>query len=676
MPDVLLAEDAAQVDNFLLRGLRGRWIALGPSAMARLGQLGIDHRIPEEFYAAEELEARCLETHRAILRLCDRLDERAHETAPDLRQMAIRPFLSHIVPLTVLIDGAQSRILKLQAIANAHPGDALVIHRSPPLPWTPLLLFPHGDTLWGHLAAMPGWNTEIRCVERSAAGMAPPLRGGRWLAQGSVAAGRRWVGEHPTLASSLRATVQLRSLSGLVGALTPGGHGRLLIMSSPEWRTALAPLRRRGWRFLFAGDADVRRVAESGAGGSVTTGATAAGPPVLEDEDRDLFAVGGVRFYGLLESRLCWIRDEVPPRARRVYGWVRRLRDDYGVKALLRSSTVSGMGHVVSQAAQSLGIPVVAWQHGLVGFHETTTEMAEFTDLMSADVTLCYGAGAERGYGRAACRFPAVLVPTGSARLHEIRRGAERRALRAPARTSGAPRRILYLAGNCYHNAWYFGFPPPFSDCRFFRDQRTLALALSRLAADGGHHVTIQPRVPQAGLEPAWLREVGGSSRVVVARDGVPREYLLARADAVVADLPWTVVLDAIASHLPLYVLMRHWRYDPESRRLLDLRAVTAEDPVALVRDLQAFLAGGEYPRLLRDDRFLEFHGFPPLSDPPVQLAAACLDDVLTRGWSGGSLSMPPAVTGGGRSEASGVVHGSPGPCTAAPVERPGGPAG
>jgi hypothetical protein len=96
---------------------------------------------------------------------------------------------------------------------------------------------------------------------------------------------------------------------------------------------------------------------------------------------------------------------------------------------------------------------------------------------------------------------------------------------------------------------------------------------------------------------------------VRVVRGSVGFESLLRQSDAVILDLPSTILLQALSLSKPTFVLMRYCRYSDELERSLRRAAFCVSTATELVAPLERFVAGESYLPDANDSSFLRAVG-------------------------------------------------------------------
>jgi hypothetical protein len=637
--NLLLAEHDYQVEDFISRGLgaKGEWIALGPSAMWALDKKHISYNIPEDFYNSLNLEATCLKEQERLENLCDKLDEQLWEEHPELKKMRVCPFLFHIFPLTILLDNLVSRIFQLKAIFNAHPGHTAWVHCGAHRPWDAFdICFSNEETLWGHVLSLPGWKCGTKILED------PPK--GIFTANSNINHDRdgyyphlkqkvdRWIKSSVFLYTAAH-SIAHRDFKAVFDLLIPGKKNSLLINGGTyEWSYAIPALRAQGWRILFASNLLFK---DKWSNNHATSKSLYYDTEETRKEMNDYFQSEGVRFYPLLEDRFTWIRTNAPRLCLRIASRLDDTIQKYKIQAILCATNPTFRGHVINQASRFYCLPVIKWQQGFIMYYkDRISQLNQFGDLMTADAVLTFGKETERAYSFYRSKFPAVVTAVGSASIDKVRESnhncspapidrsttsiSKFQARNKLVWTIGAgsdekgkvnlKTRILYATTNYYQNTWYCGFSPPFSDRLFYRDQSLIIKSLQEIAMSRqfGCEVTFKLSPGKTCQDPPWVDEI---SNLKVVKDSQSFVELLQCHDVIIIDCPTTTLLQAIATGLPVFVLMRHWTYPQHALQMLTNRAVVADNIQNLIDALQKYLIDGTYPARIEDNSFLRAYG-------------------------------------------------------------------
>jgi hypothetical protein len=598
MTALLLAEHAHQVRDFIDRGLAAdsRWVALGPAAMASLDELGVSYQIPEDFYSVDEFANFCDETHRQVEFLCEQLDDRLLTFYPELNARNLRPFRFHIFPLMMIFDAVRGRIFQLEKIFGGFRGHTVHIHHQD-LQWRgPGLIFDNAQTLWGQVAAITKGRACLKTF--------PELQSHRSSGNGGGSVRSRIknsILKSISLTSAAR-LIDLRNYRGLLSFMRSGG-GALLVVNAPyEWTPILMEFTKERRRVIFITDNYFQSSGQFDESAPRSGGFDEA---LSDAEIGACFRYEEVGYQSLLRPQLHWIWDHSPRQFLATATCIEALQHRHSVSALLRCSSASGLDHAINQSARNLGIPVFTWQHGAVSYSTRITQFRDYADRMTADFTFVYGEQAEAAYTQYGREFSARVVPIGAPSLDSIsrvNRGKQQRS-------KGQILKVLYATTNFMQNHWYCGWDPPFSDRIFFRDQALIVSYLQSAAEAGGAEIVIKLHPSYEYSEPPWVAKITRVKGIHTIKDQGSFETLLAEADAVVLDFPSTVLLQSIATSLPVFVLVRHWQFPHAVRERLQRRAIVCDSAAELVNRLQEFIETSGYPADPQETSFLQGFG-------------------------------------------------------------------
>ncbi len=259
------------------------------------------------------------------------------------------------------------------------------------------------------------------------------------------------------------------------------------------------------------------------------------------------------------------------------------------------------------QAARSLGIPTVTFQHGgFIGNCEYT--ILDMTDLRHADYRFVYGNGTLSYHRERQNRWQekrAEVLAVGSPRLDALQRAATKQnKVRRQLGIKPSQRLIFYLPTS-YQPDWYMAREAYFGVPYF-----ELLTKVIKVFGEFSRHRFVYKPFPERPMDPvaALARELPNC--LVVTDISVPE--LAQASDAIIVDLPSTGLLEALLTSKPMLVLSdaRFVTLRPEARELLCKRAGLAETPEEFFRQLRLFLSRDEFTELERPDRsFLRSYG-------------------------------------------------------------------
>lgn len=579
-----------------------RWVALGPTAMAYLDRQGVAYDLAENFYDPAELASVCRESHARVLAVCRELDEVVLDRHADLAIPGLRPFEFHFLALSMVVDGVLGRLFKLQRIVEAHENADVVIHGGPAATFDPwYLLCSNEASLWGQVASLScGGRPWLILPEpaRKRRPSAPRAKGVRGLFANFVQS----LGRRSVLGNTVLRHLQARNYSEILRLSWARSKGAVLVLNATsEWAHVVPDLLRNGWKVLFASDTLFFDLGTSN-GERDEQGATDLIQRVAHS-----FVFEGVSFLPLIEDRLRWILRCVPAAYSALPDKIAGLKKRYDIRAVLATTGTSGMAHAVKQTARHLGVRVITWQHGFVDCQEEVTQFNDFSDLRTSDVAFVYGEAIARGYLRSTFRGNAKVIALGSASFDEIGQYAAQNG-HGPQVLAGRAR-LLYATTAYYCNHWYFGFPPPWSDCLFYRDQLRIVAALSKLVDNSAAAAAVKLHPNPHYPEPPWTAPLRDSKKLKVIKSEKSFMDLVSESSAVILDCPSTTLLQALAARKPVFVLTRHWELSEPAQTTLAERAVCRRDADELMTLLGGFVTNGLYPADLRSSSYLKQFG-------------------------------------------------------------------
>ncbi|KJR99413.1 MAG: hypothetical protein VR68_09270 [Peptococcaceae bacterium BRH_c4a] len=580
---LFLAEHGWQVEDIMKRNMGdGCWIALGPSAMWQLEKSGVEYSIPEDFYEVNELESLCTENHSMVENLCREMDDLIHAGDLKLKEQKLRPFMFHFFPLMILFDGIKSRIFMLQKVLGQFPRQQGVIHKSSFYPFGAFgICFSKNENLWSLILGLNGWDRDIVFLPGE-----PPENEGS-LKVKTLGRLKQIAKKNISLSTFLRyfSKKNYRSLLATLNFFSNKGN---IILNSDqnEFSSIMEKLNARGYGIFYL-DADFADAGQHGAKSGLL------GRLEIRQFFMSYFDYQGINFYPLLRERFEYLLGEVPCNfislSERVEKTIKKLR----VKALLNYGSPRATMHTFNQVVRNVGIPVITWQHGMVGdSNGKPTQFFGLTDQITSDISLVFGNQVEKLYKN--CWATARVITVGSSRIDKLQINKDKKETFLKEKT------ILYATTSYYGNNWYCGIPG-FNDRTFYLDQMKIMDILGRISANNKILVKLHP-----GNQPPWIETYQDSERIAFITVKPSFEELLLKSDVVILDLPSTVLLESVSSYLPVFVLLKHWRFSDQEHRLLSKRAVCHYSIDMLLESILLFMETGDYPAYIEDREFIK----------------------------------------------------------------------
>jgi CDP-glycerol glycerophosphotransferase (TagB/SpsB family) len=287
--------------------------------------------------------------------------------------------------------------------------------------------------------------------------------------------------------------------------------------------------------------------------------------------------------------------------------------------------------HAIFQAARSLKIPIVTYQHGgFEGNCEYTTY--DLTDMKQSDFRLVYGDGIATYLKERKARSDeslAKVIPVGSTRLDTLRLTIEKEKnrdyVRRQLNISDSKILIAYLPTSYQYNWYmareaYWGVPY----MQFLIDTFEILHEFPQL------HFIYKP-FPEYPLDP-MPKIIATRFQNCQSVSDISVSLLLQASDAFIIDIPSTGLLEALLTSKPIvaYSDSRFIALRPEARALLIKRVILSETPDDFIRQLRLFLNQGNFEKLEHANReFLRAYGAFNDDGNSAQRAATALKEII-----------------------------------------------
>ena len=619
MKEVVFCESEGEVDHALAQAAAGERIVmpLTPSAAARLARAGIQYKRMEDFYSESELCCGAVARTERLVQWADGLDAYLAEHVPEFREPRFTPTRLYLFFLAWLSNAFFFRAHALNRLAKAVEPARVAWSEPPPAA--------------ARIALDLGYWT-------SSASLWPPVISAWARARGVET--RRFVSSPETPSASqtdpggralLRAHRQLLRREGLAG------YSRHITsrIGSMLART-LSPRASLDGAILFLQDnydLGATRRALSRRGHTCVSWEQLALPPFPAATTRDLagrlarlwgeterkvnlfspFVADGLDLSDVAARRLRSFWEDVIPE---MYGHFVRARTLFAggrPRAVVAPYAEAAWQAPTLEAARSLGVPTIIYQHG--GF-QGACELPIWreTDRYVADYLFVYGDGVrayldedDRRLGPPRAR----TVVVGSARLDALRRrpspvtvASIRRA--AGVRSPSTPLvlyipymlrgNLRYLSCDDYPDVWFYDLQARIID--LFREFPDIHLVYKTFSDGLANPLRARARAMRnvSVIEPVEMR---------VTR-------LMWAADAILLDIPSTALLECLLTPKPMVVFADEQclRMREEAKDLLRRRAPLAETPDEFVTAARRLLEDRRFAELARpDDGFLRAYG-------------------------------------------------------------------
>ena len=265
----------------------------------------------------------------------------------------------------------------------------------------------------------------------------------------------------------------------------------------------------------------------------------------------ELFTFEGIGLLGLVAEKVrTFLRTGLTETLRAYRETRRKLR-----RAPVDVMLVSTVGHPddfgMVLACRADSVPVVVWQHGSYAIFDPHTQ-PEYYDIREADHFFVFGEGTKRAFAAAGEKWDTQIVPVGSAPLDQIAVEAAEAPRRAP---SGRPTVLVPLRGlnipiigDSYQSYpldlyWRELQQMLTTFAKFPQLQFVLKLYPTNTPLDN----PIRDFLKTSGVKNIRLQYLRGFTT------------LLSAADLVVLDWPYSTLLEAISTPVPVICYRKHW---------------------------------------------------------------------------------------------------------------------
>lgn len=336
----------------------------------------------------------------------------------------------------------------------------------------------------------------------------------------------------------------------------------------------------------------------------------------------------GVDLFPMAETRLHYWWHTIIPVMWQTLLQARAYFKAHRPQAVMLYSPSEPEDFGILQAARSLGIPTITYQHGgFEGNCEYTTY--DMTDLRHADYRLAYGDGIAAYLRERIKRYSearAQIVTVGSTRLDALRQAPDERAnIRRRLRVVPFEHLVLYLPTSYQYN-WYMAHGAYWGVPYF----ELLVQVVETLKEFPRLRFVYKP-FPELPPDPIIKVIAAHCPNCQVVTDiSVPA--LLQASDACIIDIPSTGLLEALLTCKPMLVFSdsRFVSLRPEARILLRKRVMLSETPEDYLKQLRIFLGQERFHELEHADQgFLSAYGTHRNDGRSAQRAVDALQEIV-----------------------------------------------
>ena len=247
----------------------------------------------------------------------------------------------------------------------------------------------------------------------------------------------------------------------------------------------------------------------------------------------------------------------------------------YNAKVITFSVVTSPYSWIILEAAKQLGINIFGWGHGASG-------QAEFTKQMDYELLICdyyfnQGLGSHSTYSNYT-KYKFKSIPIGFPSLDVLIRKNKRY-------TTKAKYQFLYVNTAFYRQDFYFSFFPGISDNLLYKVQLQILDLLCKYN---------EPSIVKLNLTTQILYQKYLNYNLVFETNMRFTE-LLTTANAIIIDCPTTILLEALTTCKPIFVLTKFIKLKTNAEILLSKRAVCSQNVTDLIESIEKYYHSGIY---------------------------------------------------------------------------------
>jgi len=587
-------------------------IATIPEVTWELEKRGIPFTGIESFYEPRMIYSKGMENYEIVETVCSSIDAVFHEKDPFLKKYDFRPARDNFYFLKMLFDNLTLRVLLIQSVvAKEKPDKIIIFGNRDECTEQELQDFPftYNDRLYSLLLKKSVWNCDL--IEITNNNYIKKSNQKNKNNQSLAVRVSKILRQYPSFFIPLL-TLKKWGLSQAVEVfyhqmINPVVYRKTLFLlkDDPSWAAIIPQLYRSKYhvKYLPEKNEDMNK------GPAFEKKLLEKIHAILQQRDIfhqvDLSLVIEARFLSVLTSYYYALPIIVQDLEKKII-------TDNPV-AFLSSEKASFIEHIYAHIAQYHNIPVIAWQHGDGPFYPP---MQVYVEIMDSDIHLSYGPGHQVMLQNAPHNhFNCRIESTGSLILEKIYLNPSK-----PHNHS----RILYVTTAFYYNNLYVNcYPVP--DNTVWSHQKMILNALANTSIPVDFKLFPDPSGTHFIEDYCRTHNL---ENISIIRTGTTFLELLDTARIVVCDYPSTPIIEAIAAHKTIFILLDSPHLRDEALDLLKKRVYWSEDIITFVEMITDFL--DEKPMKQHPDinntEYLERFGVHKLDGKVAERALAIIE--------------------------------------------------
>jgi hypothetical protein len=597
-------------------------IALNSSVIWALDKQGVEHRIGLDYYDVSELHALKEDLYPRTEEICEVINDVLPSCCGTLGADQIEWAKSIFHPIKCLLNTVTQQLLHVaRAIRTERPDQVTVFTPGPEKPLSELNLDPASINLWHKLiGAIAHCDGIALNVVSDATGLSVGL--GRF----SRRLGAR-LQRARTLCGKVRRRLK-RCISPTV--LVDDGSVEPLDLKSPMRVLFLKPRYSHGLAADYMKARDIgEAISFEAAAADTDCGAIDLSGEIqtlwdrLRTDERfaDLMTFEGLNIAIIVERYLQYLLARGLTTAYETYNKARAVLAGRTVDAAVMTTVTYPDDWAVALACRQANIPVITWQHGSYAMFEPHTQPAYY-DVRYADYFFAFGEGTRRAFEDHAARWNTEVVPVGSAVLDRLRGDPISRAGASDAspRTVLVPLRGLNIRvlGDSYQtyplDVYWRELTKMLEVLAKFDELRFI---LKLYPTNTPHDNPISDFLKTRGIGNVRIEYIRGFTEV------------LPEANMVLLDWPYSTLLEAACTDLPIVCYKRHWPLRCGVGDMIAKRCFLTDDPDELEAILEKYRSG-ELP-VLTDRTLLGQYGNQGDDGGSIRRGIRQLDKIIKR---------------------------------------------
>jgi hypothetical protein len=551
-------------------------LATIPEVSWELEIRGIPFTGIELFYNPDHIYSKGMDNYAITETLCSSIDAAFQERNPLIKKYGFHPARDNFYFLKMLFDNLTLRIQMVQAVIASENPDRVIIFRNG-LESRDMAFqdfpFQNDERLFSLILKNGKWGFHLTELTYSPdGGVSLPQRKISGVSNSHIV---KKLKQYPLLFLSLH-TAKNHGITTAVAVfllhcVNPVIRKKTLFLlrGDPSWLSIIPELYKSGYHIKFL--PEKKELISEGR---------------VFDDDLHKKVVNllqqhctclSVDFHAIVESRLLPLLraycNSLPQIVKKIEERILHEKPS----AFLCSEKASFIEHLFAHLAQYHSIPVIAWQNGDGPFYPP---MQIFVEIMDSDIHLSYGPHHQKMLQKAPQNhFNCRIESTGSLMLEQMYKKNQPAIKR---------RRILYVTTGYSYNRLYVNCYPH-HDNTLWAHQKKILRVLGRQK----HPVCLKlaPDRQNTGFISDYIRREGLNSISIIQNERTFLD-LLTYADTVICDYASTPVIESIANHKTVFVLLDNPFLQESAVALLKKRVYWSDNIEEFTTMISLFLAG------------------------------------------------------------------------------------